>query len=140
VRHEFSKYFIVGFGGLFFDIGSLMLFKEFLKFSPTVSVVFNQILVLVINFTLNKYWSFSNKAMPHKQVVRYLILAGWNYLFAIFTMYLISEVMGYDYRIVRLGTIAMAVSWNFFLYKYWVYTGDAPSVTVEADVKISEDK
>ncbi len=78
--------------------------------------------------------------MPHKQVVRYLILAGWNYLFAIFTMYLISEVMGYDYRIVRLGTIAMAVSWNFFLYKYWVYTGDAPSVTVEADVKISEDK
>lgn len=125
VRREFAKYFVVGFSGLFLDIGTLVLFKEVFGMNPVVAVVVNQILLLSYNFSLNKYWAFRNKAMPHKQLVRYLTLAGLNYLFSIGAMYIGHDRYGGDYRLVRIGTIALMVGWNFFLYKYWVYKKDA---------------
>lgn len=121
LRREFAKYFIVGFSGLFFDMGSLILFKEKFGMAPVVAVILNQIILLNYNFLLNKYWSFRNKAMPHKQLVRYLTLAGFNYLFAVGAMYVFNHIWEFDYRLVRILTIAVMVSWNFFLYKYWIY-------------------
>lgn len=122
LRKEFSKYAVVGISSFLFDIGSLILLKEYVGFSPVVSVVVNQAVILSYNFTLNKYWSFHNKAIPHKQLVRYLTLAAWNYTFSVGVMYVFHHVMGYDYILVRIGSIAVMVSWNFLLYKYWVYT------------------
>ena len=121
LRREFAKYFIVGFSGLFFDMGTLILFKEKFGMAPVAAVVLNQIILLNYNFLLNKYWSFRNRAMPHKQLVRYLSLAIFNYLFAVGTMYLFNHILNFDYRLVRVATIAIIVSWNFLLYKYWVY-------------------
>lgn len=125
VRKEFAKYFIVGFSGLFIDMATLILFKEVFGLNPVFAVIINQVLLLGYNFSLNKYWSFRNKAMPHRQVVRYLTLAGLNYAFSVGMMYAFSDHLGYDYRLVRIGTIAVMVAWNFFLYKYWVYKTEA---------------
>jgi putative flippase GtrA len=124
VRHQFAKYFVVGFSGLFIDMGTLILLKEYCGWAPVLAVVVNQILMITYNFTLNKYWSFKNKEMPHRQIVKYLILAGCNYLFSILIMYIFNHLLDFDYRLVRLATIAVMVSWNFFLYKYWVYKQD----------------
>ncbi len=121
LRGQFIKYFIIGISGVFLDVGSLILLKEKFGWNPTLAVVVNQIFILVFNFSLNKYWSFKETSMPHKQVVRYLILAGLNYAFSIAVMYLFNHLWGFDYRLVRLSTIAAMVSWNFFSYKYWVY-------------------
>jgi len=121
VRHQFTKYFIVGISGVFLDLATLIFFKEFFGFNAIVAVVCNQILMLTYNFLLNKYWSFKNKEIPQKQIVRYLILAGFNYFFSVGVMYLFNHLVNYDYRLVRIATIAVMVLWNFFLYKYWVY-------------------
>ena len=126
LRREFVKYFIVGFSGLFLDMGTLVLFREVFGFAPPVAVIFNQPLVLGYNFTLNKYWSFHSKAIPHKQMVRYAILASWNYFFSWFSMYILFELWGMDYRIARILSITVMVSWNFLLYKYWVYRENKP--------------
>jgi len=121
LRREFIKYFIVRFSGLFLDMGSLILLKEVFDILPWMAVLMSQAVLLVYNFTLNKYWSFRNKVMHHKQVIRYLSLAMFNYFFSFGTMYVFNHIMGYDYRMVRILSIAVMVSWNFFLYKYWVY-------------------
>ncbi|EKE07164.1 MAG: hypothetical protein ACD_18C00175G0027 [uncultured bacterium] len=121
IRHQFTKYFLVGFSGLFLDLATLIFFKEFFGLNATIAVVCNQVLMLTYNFLLNKYWSFKNKEMPHKQIVRYLVLAGFNYLFSVGVMYLFNHILEFDYRLVRIATIAVMVMWNFFLYKYWVY-------------------
>jgi putative flippase GtrA len=128
VRHQFAKYFVVGFSGLFIDMGTLILFKEKFGWIPVLAVAVNQLIVLVYNFTLNKYWSFANKEMPHKQLVRYLTLAGFNYGFSVLIMYIFNHEVGFDYRLVRIGTIILMVSWNFFLYKYWVYRENEKSI------------
>jgi len=53
--------------------------------------------------------------------MRYLILAGGDYFFAILTMYIFHRLIGWDYRLVNIGTVSAMVSWNFLIYKYWVY-------------------
>lgn len=121
IRHQFIKYFVVGFSGLFLDMATLVFFKEFVGLNATVAVVCNQSITLTYNFLLNKYWSFKNKEMLQKQIVRYLVLAIFNYLFSVGMMYLFNHIYEFDYRLVRLATIAVMVFWNFFLYKYWVY-------------------
>jgi putative flippase GtrA len=131
LRREFAKYFIVGFGSLLLDMGTLILFTEVFGFIPWISVIINQAIVLSINFTLNKYWSFRNKAMPHKQIMRYIILAGWNYMFSVVTMFILNGQFEFDYRLVRIVSIAIMVSWNFFLYKYWVYKNEERVVASE---------
>lgn len=120
-RREFAKYFIIGIFGVILDMSSMILFKEIFGWAPITAVIVNQVFLLVYVFLLNKYWSFRNKEMPHKQIIRFLTLAGFNYLVSVFAMYIFNHKLEFDYRLVRLVTIALAVSWNFFLYKYWVY-------------------
>lgn len=121
VRFEFTKYFIIGFSGLFLDLGLLWLFVKIFNFNPTLSLVFTQIILIIYNFLLNKYWSFKNKELPQKQFVKYLILFVINYFIGIIIMYLFNELLDFQAISVRAITIAMSVSWNFILYKYWVY-------------------
>lgn len=134
LRQEFAKYFIVGFSGLFLDIGTLILFTEKFGMLPVVAVVVNQSVLLVYNFLLNKYWSFKSKTMPHKQLVKYLTLAGFDYLFSVVMMYFFNHVLHFDYRLVRIATIAIMVSWNFFIFKYWVYKDEKVETPILATV------
>lgn len=120
-RRQFVKYFIVGISGFIIDLGLLILVKEAFTLNPTLAVVLTQIVVLVYNFILNKLWTFRNKDIPHKQLIRYAILASFNYLLGVLVMYIFNEILDFDYRLVRLGTVTAMVFWNFLLYKYWVY-------------------
>jgi putative flippase GtrA len=121
LRYQFIKYFIVGISGFVLSFSLLVFAKEILDVSAVTATAVIGILMMSFNFLLNKYWSFRNKAMPHKQIVRYLILSAANYVFSIFAMYLFHDRFGWDYKLVNIGTVAMMVSWNFLLFKYWVY-------------------
>jgi putative flippase GtrA len=118
---EFIKYFFVGVSSFVLDMSSLILLKESLFSSASVAVLFNQIFIILYNFNLNKYWTFSNKLDNKKQFVKYLTLILFNYIFSVLIMYLFSDRMGIDYRIIRTGTIMVMVMWNFYIYKFWVY-------------------
>ncbi|PIT86577.1 MAG: hypothetical protein COU33_02405 [Candidatus Magasanikbacteria bacterium CG10_big_fil_rev_8_21_14_0_10_43_6] len=120
-KEQFVRYFVVGMSGFVIDIGTLFVLSKYYGINPTIAVVLNQIVVIGYNFTLNKYWSFSNRDLPHKQLIRYGILAGGNYLFSVVLMYTFNQVFGIDEILVRIGTIALMTLWNFVLYKKWVY-------------------
>jgi putative flippase GtrA len=120
LREQFIKYFVVGVSAVALDLSSLIFFKEVLGITPVIAVVLNQIFVTVFVFLLNKWWSFKAK-YSHRQAIRYGIVVVFDYLFAVAAMYVFNHQLKFDYRLVRLASIALAVSWNFFLYKYWVY-------------------
>ncbi|MEK7623454.1 MAG: GtrA family protein [Patescibacteria group bacterium] len=122
LRRQFAKYFLVGISGFVLDLGSLIFFKRVLGLGATTAVVLNQPIVLVYNFALNKWWSFRNHALPHWQLVRYLCIAGGNYIFSVTAMHLLHDQMSIDYRLARVMTVAAMVPVNFWLYKHWVYT------------------
>ena len=126
VRDEFTKYFITGVSGFVLDMGTLILLTEVFNILPVFATILNQGLMIVYIFTLNKYWSFKNKEVPHRQFVRFLVLAGINYLIAVTLMYIFNQHLSFDYRLVRIASIVLSVSWNFFVYKYWVYAKIKP--------------
>jgi len=134
-RHAFMKYFTVGILGVVLDLGTLALFREWFGIAPYIAVILNQVIIIAFNFTANKLWTFKNKAMPHTQFVRYIMLFGMNYVLAVLFMYIFNEHLGIDYRLVRIGTIALAMSWNFLLYRHWVFKIESdPEVGGSCDI------
>ena len=121
LRVQIIKYIVIGVITVVFDMATLIFFKETLKFNSVLAVSANQIFIIVGNFALNKYWAFKSFSLPHRQFIRYLILAVFNYSLSIFVMWAFNQVFDYDYRIVRLVTIFISAIWTFFFYKYWVY-------------------
>lgn len=121
-RIQLLKYAMIGFSAFGIDIGLLTLIAETTGTRPVYAVLGIQVITTLYVFFLNKYWSFQNHDVPHKQFVRYLVLVGWNYLFGAAAMYLFNEVwFQFNYIFVRVASIAISVSWNFVLYKKWVY-------------------
>ncbi|HTX87023.1 MAG TPA: GtrA family protein [Candidatus Nanoarchaeia archaeon] len=133
LRKQFVKYFIVGIGAVVLDMGSLIALKEYFKIAPVIAVFLNQILVWLFVFYLNKHWSFKAMSRTKRQMFRFSIVVAFDYLFSVVTMYIFNEKLKLDYRLVRLASIALAVSWNFFLYKYWVYAGLSPAAAGDQD-------
>ena len=121
LKAELTKYFLIGTSGVFIDLLTLILLKEFFGLNPVISVIINQLIMIVYIFCLNKYWTFKNKTMPQRQLVRFMILFIVNYFISIGIMYYFNKIMNFDYRIIRIANIAVSTFWNFALYKYWVY-------------------
>lgn len=120
-RREFAKYFIIGFSGFVLDIGSLYLLKQHFGFNQVVAVSINQPPLILYVFLLNKKWSFKSAGQTKEQVIRFVTLCLINYGISIAWMWFFSHELGLNYQIARVSNIALAVSWNFLLYKYWVY-------------------
>ena len=120
-REQFTRYLVVGFSGAALDLGTLIFFKNSFGLSGTLAVFFNQLIILLYNFNLNKYWSFKNRELPHKQLVRYMTLACVNYILAVLLMYIFNEIFGIHAVLVRIGSIGLSAAWNFVLFRNWVY-------------------
>ncbi len=129
MRKEFTKYFIIGISAFLADIGSLYFLKEYLHFSPTLAVVINQPVIVTGVFLLNKHWSFKAVGVTHRQMIKFLILAVFNYLFSVVWIYLLHDRFGVYYLYARTLNIALSVAWNFLLYKYWVYRIEKSQIT-----------
>jgi putative flippase GtrA len=120
-RVKFIKYVIVGTASVAIDVSLLIVCADLLKLNPTVSVVITQILVMGFNFTLNKKWSFGSTGATRAELVRYCILATWNYTFSVGAMYIGNELWEMHHLAVRIASIMCMVLWNFALFRWWVY-------------------
>ena len=121
VRRQFAQYFIIGLSATALDILSLYLLTNFLHWRPVASVVLNQVFISLYVFLMNKYWTFGAKGMTHQQAFRFILNYFFNYCVSIVWMWMFNEKLGFNYLLVRICNIALAVSWNFLIYKYFVY-------------------
>ncbi|EKD43090.1 MAG: hypothetical protein ACD_72C00465G0003 [uncultured bacterium] len=128
MRVEFYRYFVVGIIGLMVDMGTLWLFIDKFHWSAILSLMINQFIVLTFIFYLNKFWAFKSNGQTRKEVQRYLTLYFFNYIIAIVWMWLWHNKFGFEPKLVRLVNIILAVSWNFLLYKFFVYNSKNTTV------------
>ncbi len=149
MRAQFAKYFTIGIGAVVLDIWSLH-FLVSIGVDPILSIVINQLIIINLVFLLNKYWAFGAKGTTHEQVIKFYLVAGFNYLFAIGWMWFFTNLINLHqyiqylgvsqtnyYLVVRLVNVALAVSWNFLLYKFFVYRhkeGDVNKTIIEAGI------
>lgn len=115
------RYLIVGGTAFLLDMGSLYLFKEFFGVHPALAVALNQLFVLSYIFILNKLWAFNSNQKTGSALTRFIILQIFNYCFGILWMLLFYEYVGINYLVARVANIVLFTSWNFLLYKKWVF-------------------
>lgn len=121
MRVQFARYFMIGISALVVDMSTLWLFVDIFHWAAIPSLMVNQIIVLTYIFYLNKRWAFKSSGQTKQEVKRYFIMYFFNYLFAITWMWFWHNKLGFEPKLVRLANIILAVSWNFFLYKFFVY-------------------
>jgi putative flippase GtrA len=121
VKRQFAKYFVVGVSGLVIDFTIMVMIKEVFDVRSAWAAAVSQIFSIAFIFTANKYWSFQNQHQTRAQMFRYSLVLAFDSIYAVAAMHFFSDVLGFDYRLVRLASIALMVVWNFFLYKYFVY-------------------
>lgn len=86
-----------------------------------MAVVINQFLIISFIFLLNKFFSFKAGGSTSRQIFRFAVVLIGNYLFAIFWMWFFNQKLAFNYLLTRTVNVALAVSWNFILYREWVY-------------------
>jgi len=120
-RFQFAKYTAIGGSGFVLDMLTLIALKEGLGLNPVFAVIVNQLFMINYIFFLNKYWTFRSKGITRDQMLRFWILMLWNYSFAIVIMWIGNIVLEINYIYVRILSIVVTVTWNFILYKHWVF-------------------
>lgn len=120
-RVRVARYFITGCSAVVVDAGLYVVFTRIIGFSEVPSNVICTAIAAAYVFVMNKFWSFGSHGNTARQSRRFITLFIFNYAFNQGAFYLLVERAHLYDLLVKFGLIALMVSWNFLLYKYWVY-------------------
>ena len=76
---------------------------------------------LLTAFIGHKFFAFKKKQETKRQLVRYALLQGTNYFAQLYMVYAFVEIAGLHPTLAKVLGIGITVSWNFFIYKFFVY-------------------
>ncbi|MGF1426338.1 GtrA family protein [Kitasatospora sp. LaBMicrA B282] len=120
LRHSLSRFLVAGGLSTGIDIGLLYCLHGVLHVQLSVATFIAVLVSFTVNFTLNRAWSFGSAAPVGGQMVRYLVLAGFNW---VATVVLVSwlSALGLNYLIAKVLTVAVNSAVNYVLYQRWVF-------------------
>ncbi len=105
------------------DLTFLFLFHEILGWSQLVAVNISFILAILVNFSLQKFWTFSNKDLKvaHKQFIKFLGVSAINLAMNAIFMFFFVAILGLWYIGAQAFVIAVLAIMNFILYRIFVF-------------------
>jgi len=123
----FSKAQVSAFIGGMVDYSIMVFFTEVFHLHYTLSIVIGGIIGSIVNFGLNKHWTFYSKKTPYKlsafnQSLRFILIVINSIFMKDTGTYLITNYLLIDYKISRLMVdLFVSLAFNFTLQKYWVF-------------------
>jgi putative flippase GtrA len=123
---RFLVYVLVGLAGFAVDFGLLVLFREVVGTPVWVAATISFWGSLAVVFLTNKYVTFDARGSGHRQLVRYFLLLGFNYLATLGVIYL-AERIGLGYQLGKIAAVGMTTIWNYFAYQLWVFRAAEPA-------------
>ena len=123
----FSKAQVSAFFGGMTDYLSTIFFTEVFHIHYTISIVIGGIIGSIVNFTLNKHWTFRSKDISYKhplnkQLLRFIIVVLTSIFLKDIGTYFISNYLDLDYKISKIFVdLTVSLVFNFTLQKYWVF-------------------
>ena len=119
-----SHYAIVGGTSAVIDTGLLLLCLKILHTNLFVATAVGFMSGLVVNFILNKLWSFKSKAAgfrkTQKEIQLYAVLVCFNLGFTYITVSFLTH-LGFSIVVAKLSTIIITTSWNYIIYKKIIF-------------------
>ena len=119
----FGKAQFSAFVGGMFDYCVMIFCTEVFKIYYAESIIISGLLGAMVNFSINRYWTFQNKgaALTNQLLRFYLVVLGSIVLKSSGT-YFITENLLVDYKISRLIVdLFVSLGFNYTLQKYWVF-------------------
>lgn len=114
------------FGGMV-DYLVMILCTEVFHIHYTVSVAIGGIIGAIVNFTVNRKWTFRSKGTPYqqpgwKQFLRFVLVVLNSIVLKSSGTYLFTTILKTHYIISRVITdLTVSLLFNYMLQKYWVF-------------------
>jgi putative flippase GtrA len=105
------------------DLSLLYFFRERLYLSYWLSVNISFAISIIVNFSLQKFWTFSNLALnlAHTQFAKFILVAIGNMAMNSVIMYALSNIFGFWYLGAQVITIGILSILNFVLYRQFIF-------------------
>jgi len=121
---NFIKYLIIGFSTFGLDFGIFYLLDRFSPIKSIAANIVSTLSSLFFNYYMSNSWTFNAGSHNGTKLKRYTVLAIINYIFNNATFWIVSAHFGVNGLLTKVFITAAIVSWNFFLYKLWVFKTD----------------
>ncbi len=119
----FGKAQFSAFVGGMSDYAIMIICTELFKVYYAESIIISGLLGAIINFSINRYWTFQSKqtGLTSQLLKFYLVVLG-SITLKSFGTYFITENFFIDYKISRiLVDLVVSLGFNFTLQKFWVF-------------------
>ena len=123
----FAKAQFSAFVGGITDYMIMIFFTEIFHIHYTLSIAMGGVIGAIINFSLNKTWTFHTKDIPYqdsfsKQLMKFVLVVTNSIVLKSTGTYLITTFLGVDYKISRLFTdLFVSIAFNYTLQRFWVF-------------------
>lgn len=125
VGMNFVRYVVVGAVSFVGDYATFITFYYVLHTGTAIAAPAGLVAGFILNFALNKLWSFQNKdtapKQVAKQVVQYVFLVGIN---TVFTYYFVETLRTADIIAPKFSKVlasVLIVAWNYIIYKKIIF-------------------
>lgn len=119
------RYAVVGVTSLVADYLVFLTLYYIFDTGTAVAAPAGIILGLIVNFILNKLWSFDNqessKKNVTKQIVLYLLLVLVNILFTYFLIETLKNAFNFEPKHIKLLASACTIMWNYTIYQKIIF-------------------
>jgi putative flippase GtrA len=123
----FAKAQVSAFVGGMTDYLMMIFFTEFFGVHYTVSIAIGGVTGAVVNFTLNRKYTFPSKGRAYdsglgKQLFKFMLVVLNSILLKSSGTFLFTTYLGIDYKISRIMTdLIVSLFLNYTLQKFWVF-------------------
>jgi len=120
---EFFKAQLSAFVGGLTDFGIYTFCFKVLSLSAPLSNVVSGSLGAVVNFVINRYWSFNSKEQPlGAQLWKFIVVVIGSITLKSGGIHLLVETWSFNFLLSKvIVEIIVSLGFNFTLQKYWVF-------------------
>jgi putative flippase GtrA len=130
--YVFGKAQLSAFIGGIVDYLIMIFITEVFGIHYTISIGISGIIGAIVNFSLNRRWSFRSKNIDYKhshtnQISRFVIVVLNSIVLKSAGTYLFTTWLSIDYKISRIMTdIIVSLLFNYTLQRHWVFRKGNP--------------
>lgn len=119
----FGKSQVSAFCGGIVDYLTMILLTEIFGVFYVLSIVVGGIVGAIVNFTINRNWTFGVKTQPMKtQLQRFMVVVIGSIFFKSSGTYLLTEIASLDYKFSRIAIDAIVCfGFNYVMQRKWVF-------------------
>jgi putative flippase GtrA len=125
----FAKAQLSAFLGGIVDYLVMLFFTEIVGIFYTYSIVVGGIIGAIVNFSLNRMWTFNaTDTKKRVQLPKFVLMVAGSILLKSSGTYAFTNYFGIDYKISRIIVdLVVSLGFNFTLQKLWVFKSNHSS-------------